>query len=68
MAKTEIVDIDGVSYLDVSVTYGTAAKFRVKQRVCKRKSCRTLTVGLTVAAGAGQVTQEVQHSLDLRPL
>src|SRR5690606_33307238 len=59
VAKTEIVERDGVSYLDVAVTYETAAKFRVRQRVCKRKFCRTVTARLTVASGTGQVAKRL---------
>lgn len=43
----------GVSYLNVSVTYEGAGFFSVEQRVCKRRSCKTANVELTVLGGEG---------------
>jgi hypothetical protein len=53
---TAVVKRRGVSYLDVSVEYSGAAIFGVKQRVCKRKSCKTATADIPVTTGAGKST------------
>src|SRR5690606_23922288 len=59
VVRTEIAERDGFAYLDVTVTYENAARFSVKQRVCKRKRCRTVRVGLTVTEGSGQVSRRL---------
>ncbi|WP_219471706.1 hypothetical protein [Nonomuraea rhizosphaerae] len=58
-AKTKVVKKKGVSYLDVSIKYGGAARFSVKQRVCKAKSCKTTATDLPVTTGAGQTTKKI---------
>jgi hypothetical protein len=58
-AKTKVVKKQGVSYLDVSIKYDGAARFSVKQKVCKAKSCKTTATDLPVTTGAGQTTKKI---------
>ncbi|WP_440068034.1 hypothetical protein [Streptosporangium sp. OZ121] len=53
VVKTSVTRVGGKSYLRVQVTngYGTAKRFSVKQRVCVKQKCRTVTTGLSVSAG-----------------
>jgi hypothetical protein len=50
---TSTTKVGGKSYLRVQVTskYGTTKKFSVKQRVCVKSACRTVTSALSIKAG-----------------
>lgn len=50
---TSTTKVGGKSYLRVQVTskYGTTKKFAVKQRVCVKSACRTVTSALSIKAG-----------------
>ncbi|MEU4545248.1 hypothetical protein [Nonomuraea dietziae] len=58
-ATAKVVKKKGVSYLDVAITYGGAARFTVKQKVCKGKSCRTASASLPVTTGAGKTSTKL---------
>ncbi|MEU8382625.1 hypothetical protein [Streptosporangium sp. NPDC048865] len=53
VVKTSVTRVGGKSYLRVQVTsgYGGTRRFSVKQRVCVKKKCRTVTAALSVSAG-----------------
>jgi hypothetical protein len=50
---TSTAKVGGKSYLKVQVTsrYGTTKRFAVKQRVCVKSACRTVTTTLSIKAG-----------------
>ncbi|WP_162641359.1 hypothetical protein [Streptosporangium sp. 'caverna'] len=50
---TSVSKVSGKSYLRVQLTsrYGTTKRFTVKQRVCVKSACRTVTTALSVSAG-----------------
>lgn len=50
---TKVATKKKVRYLETSVKYGAAGRFTVKQKVCKGKSCRTVTHSIPVTTGAG---------------
>ncbi|MCK2213068.1 hypothetical protein MF672_004540 [Actinomadura sp. ATCC 31491] len=56
---TAVVKKRGHSYLNVSVEYDGAAVFGVKQRVCKRRSCKNVTTDIPVTTGTGQATKRL---------
>ncbi|MET8047200.1 hypothetical protein ABZU75_06320 [Streptosporangium sp. NPDC005286] len=53
VVRTSVVRAGGKSYLRVRVTsgYGSTRRFAVKQRVCGKGACRTVTTTLSVQAG-----------------
>ncbi|TLF53898.1 hypothetical protein FE391_42600, partial [Nonomuraea sp. KC401] len=58
-AKTKVVKKRGVSYLDVSIAHEGPALFTVKQRVCRRGSCKTTTADVPVVDGAAEATKKL---------
>ncbi|MFI6818530.1 hypothetical protein ACIBG7_39460 [Nonomuraea sp. NPDC050328] len=58
-AVTKVVKRKGVSYLEASIRYGAAGRFTVRQKVCKGKSCRTVTSEFAVTTGAGKKTTKL---------
>ncbi|MFI6482682.1 hypothetical protein ACIBH1_32435 [Nonomuraea sp. NPDC050663] len=52
----KVVKKKDVSYLEVSIKYGAAGRFTVKQKVCKGSSCRTVTSSIPVTTGAATKT------------
>ncbi|MFC5831612.1 hypothetical protein [Nonomuraea insulae] len=58
-AEAQVVKRRGVSYLNVSVTYEGAALFNVKQRVCKKRSCKTADLDFTVVGGEGSASKRL---------